>query len=324
MDFFEIIKEGFRVANRNLAVLLTQVIVSLLLVLIFFLFSGLLLFLAIGSIPLGLESLSSLSAQNLPGLLETSITLIALGVFLALLFVIIAALMTSYVHSGNLGCIIDTASGKSNSFTSDTFFRVGHRSMFSMLGLYIIWGIIFFAGGLVLLAIGGVGYEGVLLPLGEAGRRILAFTLGVPFIVALIVAGLLFLFFLYAGSTFSRIILVGEAKRAFSSLSASYHFIKHNFWDSLLFALLMFALVFIAYILSSVITMPISLVSHIRPFLVLSFLPLYLLGVLIHMYIVLIANSSFVVYYLHRTGTLAAAPTETPSAPAPADDVQPV
>ncbi len=159
-------------------------------------------------------------------------------------------------------------------------------------------------------AIAAIGYEAVLSPLKEAGKSILAFTLGVPFILALILSGLLLLFFLYAGWAFSGIILVGERHGAFSSLQASYRFIKKHFWDALLFALLMFVLVFFANIISNVVTMPFSISKDTSPAAAAGFLPLVLLGLILQMYVGLIARSCFVVYYTDR----AALPSE-PAAP---------
>lgn len=299
MRYFDVIKEGFRTANRNLAVLLTQFLAGLIMLFIFFLLAVVLVFMALGSIPkLGLETLS---VDNLSALLQTSLTLITVGVFFAILFALLAAFITAYVHSGNLGCIIQTARKEARGFTTKEFFTTGGRSVWAMLGLYIIWGLIALFTMFVFAAIAAIGYEAVLSPLKEAGKSILAFTLGVPFILALILCGLLLLFFLYAGWAFSGIILVGERHGALSSLQASYRFIKKHFWDALLFALLMFVLVFFANIISNVVTMPFNITKDTSPAAAVGFLPLVLLGLILQMYVGLIARSCFVVYYTDRT-----------------------
>jgi hypothetical protein len=298
MRYFDVIKEGFRAANRNLAVLLTQFLAGLIMLFVFFLLAVILVFMAVGSIPkLGLQTLS---VDNLSALLQTSFTLIAAGVFFAVLFSLLLAFITAYVHSGNLGCIIQTARKEARGFTAKEFFTTGGRSVWAMLGLYIIWGLIALFTMFAFAAIAAIGYEAVLSPLKEAGKNILAFALGVPFILALILSGLLLLFFLYAGWAFSGIILVGERHGAFSSLQASYRFIKKHFWDALLFALLMFVLVFFANILSNVVTMPFNITKDTSPAAAVGFLPLVLLGLILQMYVGLIARSCFVVYYTDR------------------------
>lgn len=315
MGYFDIIKEGFRVANRNLSVLLTQFLAGLALLFVFIAFVFIIIFMAIGSFTkLGLQSFS---LDNLQGIIETSFTLITVGTFFVLIFIIIAAFITAFVHSGNLGCIIETASGAKPGFTSSTFFKTGHHYMMPMLGLYVIWGIITLGGVLVLAAVAGVGFEGILIPLREAGKGLVAFGLGVPLIIALILAVILFLFFLYAGWAFSGIILVGETRGVFASLSRAYNFIKHNFWDSLLFALLMFGLVFAANIVTNVVMLPSGINQDTPPAVALGLLPLILLGVLIQMYVGLIARSSFVVYYQHRSTPPAARMPHLPMPPAP-------
>ncbi|MGC2423020.1 MAG: hypothetical protein WA666_01540 [Nitrospirota bacterium] len=317
MRYFDVVKEGFRTANRNLAVLLTQFMAGLIMLFVFFLLAVILVFIALGSIPkLGLQTLS---VDNLSALLQTSFTLIAVGVFFAVLFALLVAFITAYVHSGNLGCLIQTARKEARGFTAKEFFTVGGRSVWAMLGLYIIWGLIALFTLFVFASIAAIGYEAVLSPLKEAGKGILAFTLGVPFILALILTGLLLMFFLYAGWAFSGIILVGERHGAFSSLQASYRFIKTHFWDALLFALLMFVLVFFANIISNVVTMPFNISKDTSPATAAGFLPLVLLGLILQMYVGLIARSCFVVYYTDR----AALPSE-PAMPPLSDTGIPV
>jgi hypothetical protein len=314
LGYFDIIKEGFRVANRNLMVLLTQFLAGLALLFVFVIFALITVFMAIGSITkLGLESFS---LDNLQGIIETSFTLVAVGVVFVFIFIVIAAVITAFVHSGNLGCVIETANGGKPGFTSETFWKTGHRSMMPMLGLYIVWGIITLGGLFVLAAVAGVGFEAILIPLKEAGKGMVAFGLGVPFIIALILAAVLFLFFLYAGWAFSGIILVGETRGVFSSLSRAYNFIKHNFWDSLLFALLMFGLVILANTITKILMLPFGMNSDTKPAMALGLMPLILLGVLLQMYVGLIARSSFVVYFLHRSTPPASRMPHLPMPPA--------
>ncbi len=298
MKYFSDLKEGFHIANRNLAVLLTQVLAGVVMLFFFLLLTVIFVFIAVGSIPS--LNLQTLSADNLSGLVQTSLTLVATGVLFIIIFALIAAFITAFVHSGNLGCMLKTARKEARGFTGE-FFASGGRSVWSMLGLYIIWGIVTLFAAFIFGAIATVGYEAVLSPLMDAGRRVLAFALGVPFILSLILGGLLFLFFVYAGWTFSAIILVGERYGAASSLSASYRFIKRNFWDALLFALLMFALVFFANILWNIATMPFHITKDTDPSVAAGLLPIVLFGLLLQMYIGLIARSSFVVFYIDRT-----------------------
>ncbi len=299
MKYLDIIKEGFRVANRNLAVLLTQVLAGVVMLFFFLLLTVIFVFIAVGSIPS--LNLQTLSTDNLSGLVQTSLTLVATGVLFIIIFALIAAFITAFVHSGNLGCMLKTARKKARGFTTGEFFASGGRSVWAMLGLYIIWGIVTLFAAFIFGAVGTVGYQAVLSPLMDAGRRVMAFALGVPFILSLILGGLLFLFFVYAGWTFSAIILVGEGYGAASSLGASYRFIKKNFWDALLFALLMFALVFFANILWNIATMPFHITKDTDPSVAAGLLPVVLFGLLLQMYIGLIARSGFVVFYIDRT-----------------------
>ncbi|MHB8173618.1 MAG: hypothetical protein ACYDFU_04055, partial [Nitrospirota bacterium] len=116
---------------------------------------------------------------------------------------------------------------------------------------------------------------------------------------------------------------------AVSALSASYRFIKKNFWDALLFALLMFALVFFANITWNIATMPFNIAKDADPSVAFRILPLVLLGLILQMYVGLIARSCFVVFYTDRTlpippvagqpaySVITQVPENTTEAPAP-------
>jgi hypothetical protein len=326
LGYFEIIKKGFETANRNLWVLLTQFAAGLTLVAVFFVFLLIFTLMTLGSLPAGFQSLTE---DKIPALLGASFSLMFAGALFVIIFIVIAAYVTAFVHSGNLGCIMDTARGEAKGFTAPDFFASARRSSVSMLGLYTVWGLFSLAVLLVLTAAVGVGFEAILIPLKDAGRGLLAFGLGVPFIILSILAGLLFLFVLYAGWTFSGIILVGERKHAFEAISMSYHFIKVHFWDSLLFALFMFSLVFVANIVGNLFSVPFNAAPDSRPLLAAGMVPLVFLGVLFQMYIGLIARSSFAVYYLDRRVHMPPhgwhifhsdeAPENSPAEPVPGD-----
>jgi len=313
--YIDIVKNGFSIANRNISVLLAQFIAGIGMVFVFFLFLIILAFVGIGSLPAAFD-INSLTTDTITNLVQTSLTLIALAVFFFIAFLIIVALVTAYVHSGNLGCLIDTAKGTANGFSGATFFSKGRRFMVSMLGLYFIWGLFALGCFIVFFVVAGIGFEAILIPLKDSGKALLAFALGVPFIVVLILAGLLFLFFTYAGWAMSGIILISEERHAFSSLNRAYEFIKTHFWDSLLFALLMFILIFVANIISNSFFGLINMAVKKGPaMLAITLLPLMLIGIIIQMYIGLVARSSFVAYYVSRTTP----PPVAPPAP-PADD----
>lgn len=318
--YIDIVKNGIKIANRNISVLLAQFIAGVAMVFVFFLFLVILAFVGIGSLPAAID-ISSLSTDTITNLVQTSLTLITLAVFFFIAFLIIVALVTAYVHSGNLGCIIDTAKGTAAGFSGVTFFNKGRRFMVSMLGLYFIWGLFALGCFIVFFLVAGIGFEAILIPLKDSGKGLLAFALGVPFIIVLILAGLLFLFFTYAGWAMSGIILISEERHAFSSLNRAYEFIKTHFWDSLLFALLMFVLIFVANIISNsffgLINMGVKKGPAMLTFML---LPLMLIGIIIQMYIGLVARSSFVAYYVSRTAPLPVAPTAPPVDVTPSPD----
>jgi len=319
LGYLEIIKQGIKTGNRNLMVLVTQFLAGIVMLIVFLVLSAMLAVSAIGS--LANFDTNNLSPDTLFNLFKSSASLVAMIVVFGLVFVAIAAVITSYVHAGNLGNIIDTARGKVEHFKFSEFFSSGNRSVLSMLALYIVWLSIVIGTFLVFGAFAGVGVYAVLIPLKEAGRTFVAFGLGVPFFLVLILAAILCFFMLFAVWTFSSIMLVGERLGAFASIGAAYRFIRKNFWDFFLFALIMFALVFAANLLTNVFSMPFSMKAETNPVGAIALFPLLLVGVALQMYVGLLARACFAEYYVIRTAPPAPVTAPAPVIP-PAEDAQ--
>jgi len=299
MGYFDIIKEGFRVGNRNLLVLLTQfVFIAVMAVLLLVLIVGA-VFTAAGSLPL--SGLKDMDPKALVNLMEASFSIIAVAVFFGVLFLIVLLIAGTYVHAGNLGCLIQTARKESEGFTASTFFATGNRSFIHMLGLYFLWGCIILGVVLVFAGLGAAVFGAVLMPLKHAGRQFIAFGLGVPFLVVLILAGIAVFFLMYAGSVFSYMVLVGERCGAFSAMGRTYRFVRDNLWDIVLFTLLMALLIIAANVVTNVLSLPFNMASHARPAVMLALLPLLLISVALQLYAGLICSACFAVYYVTRT-----------------------
>ncbi len=312
LGYFDIIKQGIKTGNRNLMVLLTQFLAGISLLIVLAIIAATLAFSAIGS--LANFDVDRISPDNILDLFRSSASLVVMIVIFGLIFIALAAVITSYVHAGNLGCIIETAKGKAGGFQFSTFFSSGNRSVMSMLGLYIVWLFIVGATFLVFGAFAGAGLYAVLVPLKDAGRNILAFGLGVPFFVVLIIAAFLCFFVLFAFWTFSGIILVGEKLGAFKSIGAAYRFIKKNFWDFFLFALLMLGLSFVANLATNLISMPFSFKAETDPAMAFALLPLLFISIFLQMYVGLLARASFAVYYaVHAARPEGTAPVQPPA-----------
>jgi len=317
--YFEIIKQGFKVANHNLAALLTRFlawVVMAVVIVAFVVVAVVMFFGSLGSLP-SLDKLDP--GEFLMGLARSSLTLLFVGAIFLVLFIIISTLLSAYVHAGNLGCLVGTARGETRGFTAHGFFESGRRSMVSMLGLFILWVIIILGLFLFFALVGVAVVAGVLMPLKEAGRGLLAFGIGVPFFVVLTLLAIMGVFFYYAGWTFSSVILVAEGAGPFASINRAYRFIKDNFWDVFLFTLLVLALLMGANVVSQVAYAPMGALQD-NPAIALVFAPLVLVMAVVQMYLGLIANSCFVVFYVYRTNPelaehLVAPPPQAPTAP---------
>ncbi|MBI5189331.1 MAG: hypothetical protein HZA22_01455 [Nitrospirae bacterium] len=316
MGYIDIIKRGIGVANKNLWAILTQLIASVALVMVFAAGAVVLILAAAGSLA-GVK-LEDFKPEDITALIQSSVVMITVVVFLFLLFLLLAMLVMSYVIAGNTGCMIETAKGDAAGFTSSGFFGAARRSAIWLFFLYILLMLIFLGVFAVFAAAGGIGIWGVLLPLKDAGRQLIAFAVGVPFLVVLILGFLVAWFFIYAGSMVSSVILVGDDTGPLHAIGAAYGFMKRNFWDALLFTLLVVVLSFAANMASQIITLPFNLMSESNPMMAIALLPLMVVSMVFQMYVSIAATSAFAVYYLDRTAP--PAPEPEPEGPGIPDE----
>lgn len=322
LGYIDIIKRAFDVTNRNMLALLVQfglwVVIGGGFVLLFLM----LIVMAAGS--LGGLDMSTISPDIIWQLVKSSLTLVFTAVLLLLVGMLISFVLAAFVNAGILGCIIDTARGESDGFTASSFFASARRSALHLLWFYILWGMIALCVFGALALVGIIGFVAVLIPMRDAGSNVGAFVIGVPLLVVLIIGFIVALFLSYAGGMVSSIALVGERTGASSALGAMYRFTKKNFWDVLLFTLVMILISIAGSIVSEVVTLPVSLSTRLggsTPVMVLVFVMVVMM--FFQMYVALLGQACFAVFYLDRTAP-PVPPVPGPGPQGPAEDAEDV
>lgn len=315
MVYLEIIRQGVRVGNRNLAVLLTQFMAGL--AIGFVLLVILFVFALMAQLSLPDIVVKDLSLDSIQTLFNMSVSLLAAGALFGAAFLVVVMVITAFINSGNLSCVLSTARGVSHGFRADEFRNAGNRHVFNMLGLMLVWGAIALGMTVVLGVFADAGLYRILLPMKEGGHRLAAFTFYVPFMATIALVNLFANYAFVAGWSFSSIILVDEGSGVPSALRGAYRFIKANFWDSFLFIFLLLAMIFAVFILANllavIVLLPLNISRDTSEAVVLGSLPIGLMNLLLIMYMGLVATSSFAVYYVAH----ATPPTAENSTPAP-------
>ena len=300
MGYFDIIKYGFKLANKNLMALLMQFLSAIAAGIAAISLAVAFIFMSAGS--LSHFDLKTFDPADFSRLITASFFLVSVLVGFVFIFILIITVITAYVQAGNLGCILSTARGESDGFTFSRFFHSANRSFFSLTRLYILMFFISVGAAVAFVAGGFAGYEFMLLPLKEAGRQLLAFAIGVPFIAVFIILAIVAVLAFLLASVYSNVILVAERAGAFHTLRLTYGFLKENLWDALLYTLLVFVLVIAGSIVTEVLSIPFHKVVEKRNFIaMLGLLPLQFVIFVISMYLGLIAQSCFAAFYVIRT-----------------------
>lgn len=320
MGYFDILKRAFDVTNRNLLALFAQFLLWVALIAVIGVFAVIFAGMAAGSLS-GLD-FSTFSPDIIWEVVKSSVRLLFVGAVMLLAVVVLSFILSAFVQAGILGCLIDTARYDTPGFTSSSFFSSARRSAFPLLWFYIIWSLIAVGViGFIVLA-GAAGFYAVLIPMRDAGSQFGAFVIGVPLLVVLIILFILSLFLIYSGGILSSVTLVGERKGAFSAIGSAYDFVKENFWDTMLFTLLVIFVSFAANMVSELVTLPMKLSVQTGGIAVavLTFAVIVVMMVF-QMYVALFGMSCFVVFYLDRTKPPApivpvVRPAATPPVPA--------
>jgi len=300
LGYFDILKRAFDVTNRNLLSLFAQFLLWVALIAVIGVFAVMFIGMAAGSLS-GLD-FSTFSPDIIWDLVKSSIKLLFAGAVMLLAVIVLSLILSAFVQAGILGCLIDTARGDTPGFTSSSFFSSARRSAFPLLWFYIIWSLIAVGVIGVIVLAGVAGFFAVLIPMRDAGNQFMAFIIGVPLLVVLSVLFIISLFLIYSGGIVSSVTLVGERKGAFSAIGGAYDFVTENFWDTMLFTLLVIFVSFAANMVSELVTLPMKLSMQAGGIAV-AVLTIAVIVVMMvfQMYVALFGMSCFVVFYLDRT-----------------------
>lgn len=310
MGYFDIIKRGITVTNRNLLALLVQFLQWVVIfVLVIALAAGVYVFAA----GMDFSNFSTLSPETIVNAIGSSIALIVTAALGLILLMAVVYLLSSMVQAGVLGCIIETAEERAKGFTTGTFFSCAARSGISLMWYSILLTVIVFAAFTVFALGGAVTYFMAVKPLVDAGHTVAGYGILVLALIVVFCVLLVVMFLSYAGGVVGMVSLVRERTGAIAALRHAYRFVNEKFWDSMLFALLLIFIMVAISMSTALLIMPVQMAVSVWGGALLGvYIILRLLDMVFQAYVGLCLLSCFTVFYLDRTA---------PPAPVYADPV---
>ncbi|GBD97143.1 MAG TPA: hypothetical protein ENG83_15810 [Nitrospirae bacterium] len=290
----ESIKEGFKLANNNLQLVLMRIAVTIINLIVLFIFIGLPVIAAIAYLGFDLAQAKDL----LPFLVKNPFEFISK--YLALMFIIgtsfvfyliFTSTLFLYALGGTLGVLKNSAVNIQYKFSISSFFKeanINFSRLFRLVSLLLSGVIVLF----LLFIVSGVIVAVVMQAVTEAGSALEMFFSSfamltiVIFSIIIVAAGFIF-------AVYSMIALVIEGKGVMDSIRSAFDFLK-----KMPQALLFYVILFIGIIAVNVIFYGIQLSFSVVPVMT----PLiYLLNVFFQNYLAIVLWSSLIVYYIKGT-----------------------
>lgn len=296
----ELIKEGFRVINRNLPLVLIQIGVMVISFLAFIFLVGIPV--AIGIIYLGIDLVRFKDViSDLKDPIEILSQYSGLAIFLVTSFALYLTAVTClalFVFGGNMAVIKDSIKDPSVKFSFKKFLVEGKRYFLPLCWLALILGIFF----LIFIFVLGifVGAAIVLLAPYKDDIGIFLIVIAILSGIILLLIALIGFLLLLALSLYAVIALVVDELKAWKAIKRAVSFMREHFLESIGFYLLLIAGYIGAVLLIMLVNFPFSMIPVIGPILN---LPLQLVTYIIQIYLGLVMMASLIVFYVRKSAS---------------------
>jgi len=293
----EEIKEGFRVVNRNLPLILIQIGGTVISFIAFILFIGIPIGIAV--IYLGIDILRLKETLTI---LKDPVRFLSqhsgLAFFLAISFILYLTAVTClalFIFGGSMAIIKDSIRYPSERFSFRKFISEGKRFFLPLCLLVIILSLFFLIFTFILGALAGTSL--VLLTSYKDDMGIFLIVLSV--ISALILIGITFIGFLLllSLSIYAVIALIVEELRAWKAIKRAIRFMRENLLEATAFYLLLIAGYIGIVVLMIIMNLPLSMIPIIGSIFT---IPYQIVSYLIQLYLGIVIISALIVFYMRR------------------------
>jgi hypothetical protein len=287
----ETIKDGFRLANRNLQLVVVRIIVTIIN------FAGLIVFLGLPVlVAIAFLGFDIAQAQDLlPSFMDNPIDVISryLGlIFLIgaalILYVFFSSMLILYSYSGMMGVLRSSAVDTQFKFKVSIYFKEAGRNFFRLFRVLSL--VLFISLTLIIatLVIGGI-CAAIMKSVSGAETTMEVFLNSFVSIFIIIVTIVIILASIIF-TVFSLVISVVTMEGALACVSRAYNFIKEK-PQSLLFCMILFAGIITVNAVFFTLQVPMQFMPFLMPL-------VYLLNALGQSYLIIVMWSALIMYYM--------------------------
>ncbi len=290
----ECIREGFKLANKNVQLVIISTVVSIINLVSFFVILGLPVVAAL--VYLGFDLAQA--RDMLPSILKDPSELVTkyLGVIFLLvtsfvLYLTFTSVLYVYALGGTLGVLKDSVVNIQYKFSLSSFFEEAKINLsrlmglitIVMLGVLVLFIIFMIAGGIAAGVINTVTKSKSMLEMFFSSFALLSI---VVFSIVVIFAGLVF-------GVYSLVVLVTDGKGVMDSMGRTYNFLKQT-PEALLFYLILI----VGFITANAVFYGIQIAVSVIPL----FVPLvYVINTVFQSYLAIAVWSFLIVYYVKKS-----------------------
>lgn len=294
----ECIKEGIKLTNRNLQLILVRIAVAVINIAALLIFIGVPIVVAITYVGFDFAHAGDLLPEFLGDPFEVVSKYIGLTILFVvslIVYIMFSSTLFLYALGGTLGTLKNSVVNSRYRFSLALFFREANRNFSRLLWLLSLVSFVIIAALILLTIMGGIVFA-VNHSVSGAESMLETFLNSFMIVFITIIAVIIFLVAIVF-AIYSIVISIIEGKGAVDTVKKTFEFLGQN-PHAILFYLVLLSVIITVSLIFYGFQIPVRLVPLMLPFFDIFF---YIINAFFHGYLVLIMWSSLTVYYVKKT-----------------------
>jgi hypothetical protein len=294
----ECIKEGIKLTNRNLQLILVRIAVTIINIAALLIFIGIPIVVAITYLGFDLANAGDLLPEFIGDPFEIASKYIGLTILFVvslIVYIMFSSILFLYALGGTLGTLKNSAVNSRYRFSLSVFFQEANRNFSRLLWLLSLVSFVIIAALVLLTIMGGI-VVAVNHSVSGAESMLETFLNSFMIIFVTIIAAIIVMVAIVF-AIYSIVISIIEGKGAVDTVKKTFEFLGQKPHAILFYLVLLSVMITVSFIFYGF-QIPVRLVPLMLPFFDVFF---YIINAFFHSYLVLIMWSSLTVYYVKKT-----------------------
>lgn len=295
----ECIREGVKLTNRNLQLILVRIAVAVINIVALFIFLGVPLLVAITYLGFDFANAGDL----LPKFISNPFEIVSKYIGLTILFVVslivylmVSSILFLYALGGTVGMLKNSVINSRYRFSIALFFQEANRNFSRLLWLLSLVSLVIIAALILLTIMAGIAI--VVVHSGFGAESMLETFINSFVAVFITIIAVITFLVAIVFAVYSIVISIIESKGAVDTAKKTFEFLRQK-PHAILFYLVLLAVIIAVSLIFYGFQIPVRLAPLMLPFLDIFF---YIINAFFHGYLVLIMWSSLTQYYVKKTG----------------------